>query len=775
MTRANRLEGWGSAVIDRWIAFAVRQPKHMLALWLVLLVAAGVGVKWLRVETSGESILDRTDEAWSFYRKSVELFGNDEVIVAAVEAPDPYNLSTLQLISDVSHRLAATAGVRRVDSIATFPIVDVSEDGSVRLDPAIDASDPIDSTTAERAGLRSRADRIGNRIVVSDDGRVFAINVWPEAGVEEQYDKLVETVRGTVATPGAWVSGVPVFRTEINLRTERELAIFVPLTAVVMILLLFAAFQRARGVVLPLAVSGVSVLVLFGLMGWFGVPISAPTMILPPILLAVGCAYAMHLLTEVEGIEGEADLEDAARHVAGPIALSGVTTAIGFASTAIVSIEAVQRVGVLGAAGAVISCAATTGLGVAIVALWRSEGRQNRLLAWLRTFTTNSLLAAIKRHAGVVVLVWVSLLSIGIAAASRLHVESDVVVWFPRGTEVRDAYESIKVRLSGISPLNVVIQSNDGGSVARPDVLNAIDGLGRYLGSLPEVGKVVSVADPVRQLHAALLGETNRGLPQTTDAIEQHLLLLEGTERLDDLITKDRSAANVLLRVNNNGSRSLLAVAERADEWWRAHGPKDTEAVTTGSMFEYARAEEAISAGQIQGLGFDVAIIASILVVALRSVRLAMLALIPNVLPIGLMFGFMGATGIPLDLGTVFVTNLAVGVAIDETIHLVTAYARAKASGVDAEEALRSSMDRVVPALVLTTVVIAFGFLVLSVSEFRFTRNLGLLTAGVMVLCVASNATLLPALLLKFGGSRERGSGKKDGSSEGVAPGEFAA
>jgi predicted RND superfamily exporter protein len=113
------------------------------------------------------------------------------------------------------------------------------------------------------------------------------------------------------------------------------------------------------------------------------------------------------------------------------------------------------------------------------------------------------------------------------------------------------------------------------------------------------------------------------------------------------------------------------------------------------------------------------------------------------------MFGFMGFSGIPLDLGTVFVSNLAVGVAVDETIHLITAYARGTRSGNTAEESLRHAVRRVVPALVFTTVVIAAGFLVLSVSEFRFTRNLGLLTAGVMVLCVASNATLLPALLVR--------------------------
>jgi predicted RND superfamily exporter protein len=742
----------GTSLIDGWIGLAVTRPVLMLGIWFLLLGLASAGLVRLRVETSGESILDKSDDAWAFYQKSLERFGNDEVIVAAVAAQTPYDVTALRTVAEASRALEAAPDVRRVDSLSTLPIIEVVGGNELRLDPALDPDVAPDAGTPAAVERRVRGDRIAGRSVVSDDGRVLAINIWPESGIAERYEQLVERIRGTLAAPNVWVSGVPVFRTETNLRTRHELGVFFPVTIAVMVLLLFGAFQSARAVVVPLTVSGVSVAVLGGAMGWADVPISAPTMILPPVLLAIGCAYAMHMLTEVDHQGTVAELESALVEVSRPIALSGVTTTIGFASTAIVPIEAVQRVGVLGALGTLIACAATVGLGGAIVSLWPGRLGENPLLGWLRNRLTPWLLSRIRQRANLAIGFWMAVLGLGVVAAQRLHVESDVVVWFPRGTEVRDAYEEIKARLSGISPLNVVVEATNGGSVSEPQVVDAIDRLSGYLASQPEVGKVLSVADPLHELHEGFTGRAGAALPTDRAAIEQYLLLLEGTRRLGDVITLDRSAANVLLRVNNNGSRHLLDVADRAEAWWREHGVPGYEAHATGAMFEVARAEESIALGQIQGLGMDVAVIALILLLALRSLRLAVLSLVPNVIPIGLMFGFMGASGIPLDLGTVFVSNLAVGIAVDETIHLVTAFARLRGQGRSAVEALQSAMQMVLPALILTTVVIATGFLVLAVSDFRFTRNLGLLTAGVMVLCVASNASLLPALLLRFGG-----------------------
>src|SRR5262245_19566348 len=138
----------GISIVDRWIDFGVRRPMGMIAVWAVLLLVAGSGLIRLRVETSGESILDRSDERWSFYRKSVDWFGNDEVIVAAVEAREPYDPGSLAHVAEITRSLENAPGVRRVDSISSLPIIEARPDGEIRLDPAFDPDAPADRAHA---------------------------------------------------------------------------------------------------------------------------------------------------------------------------------------------------------------------------------------------------------------------------------------------------------------------------------------------------------------------------------------------------------------------------------------------------------------------------------------------------------------------------------------------------------------------------------------------------------------------------------------------------
>jgi hypothetical protein len=170
-------------------------------------------------------------------------------------------------------------------------------------------------------------------------------------------------------------------------------------------------------------------------------------------------------------------------------------------------------------------------------------------------------------------------------------------------------------------------------------------------------------------------------------------------------------------------------------------------------MYEFARAQDAIAYGQIRGLGFALVAIGVILLAMYRSARIAAIAMIPNAIPILMAFGFMGLAGVPVDAGTVVVGSLAIGIAIDDAVHVVNGFHEWRGSVGDNVAAIDRTLQRVLPPVVFTSVIVGIGFAVLGFSQFSFTRNLGLLISGIMVVCLLANALLLPVLLMRFAGA----------------------
>jgi predicted RND superfamily exporter protein len=265
------------------------------------------------------------------------------------------------------------------------------------------------------------------------------------------------------------------------------------------------------------------------------------------------------------------------------------------------------------------------------------------------------------------------------------------------------------------------------------------------------VGKALSISDPLRQVHQVLSVEHAGELPLEPDLIDQYLLLLEGVEQIGDVLTEDRLSGNVLLRIDNNSSAEIVEVGRWVDRWWAENGVEGFESSTTGIMYEFARSQDEIATGGIRGLLLAVATIGGLLLLIFRRLSLALLALIPNAVPIGIAFGLIGLAGIPLDAATVCLASLALGIAVDDTIHVITGFWDERALGRTPHEALDACFRRVLPALVFTTATIALGFGVLGISEFSLVRNLGLMTSGVVMLCLLADVLLLPALLLLSG------------------------
>jgi predicted RND superfamily exporter protein len=735
--------------LERLVRAAMRRPRATLAVWGALAALAAPGIARLEIDTTTSSFLDRTGPAWRLYQRSLERHGGDEFLTVALEGRDPFDPEALRSVHALSEALAALPGVRRVDSLRTVPIVSATPDGSLDLAPGLADGPPATPEARERLLARVRADRIAPRSLVSADEKVFAINVLLDADVDGARDVAVARADELVAGRAAWVSGVPVFRTKVNSRTGTELLVFVPLTLALVGLVLRVAFGSLRATAVGLATAAAGTWLAFGAMGAMGTPLSLSTVVLPPILLATGCAYVVHVLSEARGHVEAGPLEAGVMRVVWPIAVTGTTTVIGFLSMATVGVDAIRELGTYGGIGVFGVLAASLTLAPACLRLWPIATRPGRLDAWLRGPLCAGLVALVTRHRRAVLAAWAAATLVCGAGLARLHIETDIILWFPTGTEVRDSYEAIRTRLSGITPMNVLIESRDGTPVTEPRVLAAIDALASWLEAQPEIGRALSLADPLRQIHAGFTGRPDAGLPESRELAEQYLLLLSSVERLGDVVHPDRQSANVLLRVDVNGSRRLLEVAGRAERWWAEHGPAGFAVHTTGIMFEFARAEEAIAWGQIRGLWLAFFSVGVVVLAIFRSPWPLVAAFIPNAVPPLVGYGALGLAGIPLDAATVCVASIAFGIGVDDTVHLATGYRGEHLRGRTPREALSATFDRVVPALVLMTFAIGLGFVVLGVSEFTLIRHFGLVTAALLVLCLAANLTLLPALLLR--------------------------
>jgi uncharacterized protein len=742
------------------VRFAFSHPRLVVSLWALVLTVALIGIPRLRIETTAESVLDRESSAWRFYQHALDDFGGDEVIVVALESLRPFDPDMAAKTKRLSQSFAAIHGVRRVDSLATAPLIIARGGGAVSLDPALGDWNPL-RTAGRDARLRDRldADWLAPNHLVSEDGKVFAINLLIEAGAEERYGQILHDIEHTIHETEAWVSGVPVFRFETNRRTRAELLTFIPATVGLISCLLLLMFGSFRTVAVAVVPGTFASIVALGVMAWTNVAITISTVILPSVLLALGCAYSIHMICAAERAHGtdQGSLAAECESVATAVALSGLTTALGFLGISVVTIEAIREIGVFGALGVLVAVTSALTVCPLVLREWRHRSR----IAWIpwRHSIGTVVAGVVTKRGGAIVVTSVVLVGVGALGVQRLNVETDVIEWFEATHPVRVSYEAVREKLSGISPINVVIDAPAGRSVVEPAVVGAIRRFDEFLAGEEEIGKVLSIAGPLIQLHKHMLGRGEEELLRDPDLIEQYLLLLESKEQTRDLLTADRARTNVILRVNNNGSGVLLDVARRAEAWWDKNGEPDFSVRATGIMYEFARAEDAIALGQIRGLAWALAAIATVLLAVWRSVRLAVVALIPNAVPVALVFGIMGWFGIALDAGTVLVGNLALGIAVDDTIHVVNGLEKQRYRGTGFEQGIAEVVAEVGRPLLVTTFVVAGGFLVLGLSGFTFTRHLGLLTASVLVLCLVADGALLPVLYRAafFGRARRRG------------------
>lgn len=712
-------------------------------------VAFAAFIPGLRIDSTMATVFPQDDPELAAYQAFKRQFGEDEFIVVALQTTTgdvlaPEVVGRIRTITEEIAGLPTEFGVARVASLTSVDDVRSSPEGLV-IQPLVTDGAPLD-----QARRRLLSNPLYLRNLVSSDLRSTAINVALHDRPRDPQSKerlfteirrVVEDRRGPLQ---AHYAGIPVLTAYTGQWLRRDMAIFIPATLLVIAGALLSTFRSWAGVFLPLSTVGLAVVWTVGFITASGRSISILSSIVPSLLIAIGVAYSIHVLAHA------AD----PRRVRTAVALSALTTAVGFAALMVNDVRQIQEFGLFCAFGIASAAILALYFVPAVIALLPTPSRTDP--PGRRTGAVMSRLADLAVGSpGAVIAVAGALVLAGGWGIARLEVDTDYSANFSADSEPVRALRFMRQHLSGERPINVVLTSRarEPGGIVDPGALHVLEQVEAALRAHPQVATTLSVGDYLRNLDAALRGlpPGQGALPSSRAAADQLLLLYDRPAELGRFLTPDRRALNVLGRSSIISSREYLRFVKRLrSELGPVADAAGLDLQVTGSMYLLSKTSVDISVGQARSLAVATGLIFVIMTLLFRSIRLGLLALLPNALPIAMNFAAMGALGVTLNMGTAIMASMALGVAVDDTIHFLVAYRRERAAGQPSAAAVRATLQGAGRHIVFTSLTNAAGFLVLTLSSFTPLAALGWLTALTMLTAMLADLVLLPALLVSF-------------------------
>ena len=547
------------------------------------------------------------------------------------------------------------------------------------------------------------------------------------------------------------LAGTPHIKAEVGRLMTSELTTMVPVVFLLMSVISCLFFRSFRIGIVPIAAVALGLVWTVGVMGWVGHDLNIVTTLIPPLVLVLGFAYATHVVASFQTSEGDDRVQRALARVAFPVTFTALTTAAGFISLLANGLEVIRGFGIF----SVVSTMATLLAALTLVPLMlpgRKTGRAKFTIPesnWLdRRFRAVADFDI--RYATPILVVAAVVLIASTWSATKIEVNLPVIENFGPETEIRLAYEEVDRLFGGANQFYVMLRAREPGAFERPELLREVASLQEWLIAQPEIGATTSVVQYLEVLNEALGPEEipTRRIPDSENLIAQ-LLLFGANEELDVLLDRAHQVITVMVRSTETETHEFALLARRIDARL-AELPDEISGHTTGNAILLTRAANRIALGQALSLLAASAMIGLLLIAYFKSVRLGLYALIPNLMPVLLYFGLLGATGVTLNNSTALMGSIVLGIAVDDTLHLLVEYRRALRGDVDVEEALRHALVHVGRPITCTTLAICVGLLVVGGSDLRNQAEFGMLGSATLAIAWLVDITVTPALCLRL-------------------------
>ncbi|HCG8548112.1 TPA: MMPL family transporter [Vibrio parahaemolyticus] len=736
---------------------------------IFLIIVATIGGKNLYFRGDYDIFFDGTNKQLLAFDEIQTTFAKTDnlAIVIAPEDGDIFTPQTLSLIQKITVDAWQVPYSSRVDSIANYQHTEAFDD-DLLVEDLLYSEYELTPERISKVKSIALSEPVLKSALVSEKGDVTVVNITvqlPEMDKTAEVEEVVSSINAMIdryqrAYPDVTFhkAGIIAMNYAFMTAAQDDSSTLVPTMLVVILVFLTIMLRSILSVIATLIVIIGSVMATMGISGWAGMFLSTATVNVPTLIMTLAVADCVHVIatmrqsmkngfTKVQSIERSIALNFV------PILITSVTTAIGFLMMNMSDSPVLRDFGNLSALGVMVACFLSVTLLPALLKLlpihvkMEMSQDQKHFMDRLGDFVVSQRRALLPLSVAVIV-VCASLIPLN-------KVNDESVEYFGQRNEFRQAADFMEERISGMTNISIAIKTNESQGIAAPDFLNTIGEFSSWLRDQPETDHVATLADVYKRLNKNMHGddEAYYSLPQARELAAQYLLLYEmslpyGLD-LNNQINVDKSSIKMVLTVANLGSVELVDLENRIYQWFAEHAPQ-YQVVASSPSLMFAHIGETNMASMLSTLPITLVLISALLIFALRSVRLGLISLMPNIAPAVIGFGLWALISGEINLGLSVVVTLTLGIVVDDAVHFLSKYQRARREGQTAEQAVRYAFHTVGRALWITTVVLVAGFSVLAMSSFRLNADMGQLSAIVIFIALVVDFLFLPTLLMLF-------------------------
>ena len=754
----------------RWVYGRTGGMRYRMLSWplaLLVVVALHAGAVYvldgLTFNNSPEAYYPPGSPAVVLRDALREDFPTDEALTVLFAGDDLYEPAFLRRLQALTGKLQEHPLVDRVTTVTSFERISGHGD-DFRVEPLIDV-DRLERTTPQALRERVLGDRFVPGLLASRDGRHVALSVRPKPLSDSgQRLQLKVTVAAAVNETGlrpyyAGDAGIVTMDVAQLASILRDSMWLVPLTVSIGLALLYWVVGRVPPVAIgAVAMSTVVAPTIAGIVA-FEQPYTMATAILPSLLAAYTVATLLHLYAGVQRAQRTATsraevLDRALAETRRPSAYNVLTTGAGLLSLLLVPIPPVQVFGVAGAAGTLLVFVTVFFLVPPLLRRWDQR-------RWPQTGSGMGRLGRVARRMALLSMRWPKTVIVALLAAvavafpylQKVEIETDLLAFFAADHPINVDSRRIESALAGVTTLEISLRGAGRDAFQRVETLREVKRFQQWLEDLPEVDRTVSMVDLVEEMHWAMNRERPqfRALPPTDRLLRQYLLVYDGND-LYELVNRDFDHARIVLNLNVHGTREIARTIE-AIRAQVAAAPLAGVRVDVGGYGRLLADQVGLLVdGQVRSFAGAFAQIFLLMALLLRSFKAAAVCMAPNLAPLYFIFVLMGAAAIPLDLATVMIASVVLGITVDDTIHLYHGVRRRLQAGAAPLFAIARSYESAGRAVLATSTVLIAQFALFTTSSFIPTANFGLMTAAGLLTGLLFEVLLLPALLVLTAG-----------------------